>query len=88
MTASTESCASAGCSVAYAAGWMEKIRASAPYQSDFKRVALARRPAFDMPVDCAAGTLHVAEPMPLMRGGGGYEVVNLATLSATAPRRT
>ncbi len=51
-------------------------------------VALARRPAFDMPVDCAAGTLHVAEPMPLMRGGGGYEVVNLATLSATAPRRT
>ncbi|MBK8697351.1 MAG: hypothetical protein IPN17_35105 [Deltaproteobacteria bacterium] len=51
-------------------------------------VALARRPAFDMPADCAAGTLHVAEPMPLMRGGGGYEVVNLATLSATAPRRT
>jgi len=29
-------------SVAYAAGWMEKIRASAPYQSDFKRVAHER----------------------------------------------
>ena len=35
-----------------------------------------------MPVDCAAGRLYVAEPVPLMQGGGGYEGVDLATLVA------
>ena len=35
-----------------------------------------------MPVDCAAGVLYVAEPEPLMQGGGGYEQVDLATLTA------
>lgn len=43
-------------------------------------VLLANRAAFDMPVDCAAELLYVAEPKPLFQGGGGYEVVNLATL--------
>ncbi|MGH7787959.1 MAG: hypothetical protein ACRERC_13895 [Candidatus Binatia bacterium] len=45
-------------------------------------IALAARPAFDMPVDCAAGRLFVAEPEPLMQGGGGYEEVDLAALVA------
>ncbi|MDX2165563.1 MAG: hypothetical protein SF182_00805 [Deltaproteobacteria bacterium] len=45
-------------------------------------IALAERPAFDMPVDCAAGALYVAEPRPLMQGGGGYQVVDLRTLVA------
>ena len=35
-----------------------------------------------MPVDCAAGRLYVAEPVPLMQGGGGYEVVDLDALTA------
>jgi hypothetical protein len=46
-------------------------------------IALARRPNFDMPVDCAAGILYVAEPIPLMQGGGGYEQVDLAALTAS-----
>jgi hypothetical protein len=46
-------------------------------------IALARRPNFDMPVDCTAGVLYVAEPIPLMQGGGGYEQVDLATLTAS-----
>lgn len=45
-------------------------------------IALAGRPNFDMPVDCAAGVLYVAEPVPLMQGGGGYEQIDLGTLSA------
>lgn len=46
-------------------------------------IALARRPNFDMPVDCTAGVLYVAEPIPLMQGGGGYEQVALSTLTAS-----
>ena len=45
-------------------------------------IALAGQPNFDMPVDCAAGILYVAEPAPLMQGGGGYEQVDLGLLSA------
>jgi hypothetical protein len=36
-----------------------------------------------MPIDCAAGVLYVAEPAPLMQGGGGYERVDLATFTAS-----
>jgi len=46
-------------------------------------IALAGRPNFDMPVDCGAGVLYVAEPAPLMQGGGGYEQVDLTTLRAS-----
>lgn len=46
-------------------------------------ISLARRPNFDIPVDCDGGTLFVAEPAPLMKGGGGYEQVDLATLRAS-----
>ena len=46
-------------------------------------IALAGRPNFDMPVDCDAGVLYVAEPAPLMQGGGGYEEVDLDTLAAS-----
>lgn len=42
-------------------------------------IVLAGRPDFDMPIDCAAGILSVAEPKPLMQGGGGYEQVDLGT---------
>jgi hypothetical protein len=45
-------------------------------------IALAGRPSFDMPVDCAAGMLYVAEPVPLMQGGGGYEQIDLGNLTA------
>lgn len=45
-------------------------------------IALAGSPNFDMPVDCASRRLWVAEPAPLMQGGGGYEVVDLETLRA------
>lgn len=45
-------------------------------------IALARRPNFDMPADCAAGMLYVAEPVPVLQGGGGYETVDLETLTA------
>jgi hypothetical protein len=45
-------------------------------------IALAGPPNFDMTVDCAARTLWIAEPEPLMSGGGGYEVVDLDALRA------
>jgi hypothetical protein len=45
-------------------------------------IALAGRPNFDMPVDCAAGVLYVGEPVPVLHGGGGYEIVDLGTLTA------
>lgn len=45
-------------------------------------IALAARPNFDMPVNCDAGVLYVAEPAPLMQGGGGYEQVDLDALTA------
>jgi hypothetical protein len=44
-------------------------------------VALERRPAFDMPVDCEAERLYVVEPVPLMEGNGSYQVVDLETLT-------
>ena len=46
-------------------------------------IALAGRPNFDMPVDCEAGVLYVAEPAPLFQGGGGYEQIDLAALTAS-----
>jgi hypothetical protein len=53
-----------------------------PNMPGIQGIALAERPAFDMPVDCAAATLYVAEPRPLMQGGGGYEAVDLSALVA------
>lgn len=46
-------------------------------------IALSRRPAFDMPVDCGARRAYVVEPAPLMEGGGRYELVDLETLEAS-----
>lgn len=46
-------------------------------------IALADRPDFDMPVDCGAGVLYVAEPRLLMQGGGDYEQVDLDSLTAS-----
>ena len=58
--------------------------ASAPLEGTLTgTIALADRPKFDMPVDCEAGKLYVAEPRPLMREGGGYEQVDLTTLTAS-----
>lgn len=45
-------------------------------------IALAGRPNFDMPTDCAAGILYVAEPAPVLQGGSRYEQVDLSTLTA------
>jgi hypothetical protein len=45
-------------------------------------IALAGRPNFDMPIDCAAAILYVAEPAPVLQGGSRYEQVDLATLTA------
>jgi hypothetical protein len=36
-----------------------------------------------MHADCAAGTLYVAEPVPLFEGIGAYQRVDLETFSAT-----
>ena len=55
-----------------------------PVTRGVQGIALAERPNFDMPVDCAGQRLYVAEPIPLMQGGGGYEQVDLATLQASA----
>lgn len=54
-----------------------------PITEGVQGIALADRPNFDMPVDCDAGVLYVAEPRPLMQGGGGYEQVDLNTLTAS-----
>ncbi len=53
-----------------------------PVTRGVQGIALAGPPNFDMPVDCAAGVLYLAEPEPLMAGGGAYEQVDLVTLSA------
>lgn len=45
-------------------------------------ISLAGAPSFDMPADCSANRLFVAEPAPLMRGGGSYEEVDLVSLRA------
>lgn len=46
-------------------------------------IALSGSPNFDMPVNCQTDQLYIAEPKPLMKGGGWYEQVNLKTLKAT-----
>lgn len=53
-----------------------------PATAGVQGIALAGRPNFDMPTDCAAGVLYVAEPALLMQGGGAYEQVDLGTLRA------
>jgi hypothetical protein len=53
-----------------------------PVTRGVQGIALAGPPNFDMPVDCAAGVLYVAEPEPLMSGGGAYEQVDLTALTA------
>ena len=60
----------------------ERVLDTDPRAPGLQGIALEGRPNFDMPVDCVADTLYVAEPAPLMQGGGGYEQVDLATLTA------
>lgn len=60
----------------------ERLVDADPLAPGIQGIALAERPAFDMPVDCAAATLYVAEPRPLMQGGGGYQAVDLDALVA------
>jgi hypothetical protein len=60
----------------------ERVVDADPATPGVRGNTLAGRPNFDMPVDCAADILYVAEPAPLMQGGGGYESVDLATLAA------
>jgi hypothetical protein len=48
-----------------------------------RSIATAFTPAFGMPVDCAS-TLYVAEPVPLVDGGGTHEKIDLASLTASA----
>lgn len=60
----------------------ERVVDADPDTPGLQGIALADRPAFDMTADCAAGRLYVAEPRPLMQGGGGYEEVDLDALAA------
>lgn len=53
-----------------------------PVTSGDQAITLAVAPAFDMPVDCAAGLLRIAEPRPILSGGSGFEEIDLATLTA------
>lgn len=46
-------------------------------------IKLSGSPNFDMPVDCKREQLHLAEPKPLMQGGGWYELVNTTTLKTS-----
>lgn len=54
-----------------------------PVAPGVQAIALAGRAEFDMPADCVASRLYVAEPKPLFTGGGIYEVVDLTTFAAT-----
>jgi hypothetical protein len=54
-----------------------------PAAAGVQGIALAQRPAFDMPVDCAAGTLWVVEPRPLFEGGSRFQRVDLRALVAS-----
>lgn len=58
----------------------ERLVDADPNTAGVQPVLLAGKPNFDMPVDCEAGVLFVAEPALLMQGGGSYEQVDLATL--------
>jgi hypothetical protein len=49
---------------------VDEIVGADPDIAGVQGIALAGRPSFDMPVDCAAGVLYVAEPKLLMQGGG------------------
>lgn len=60
----------------------EELLDADPEKPGTQAIALAGPPNFDMSVDCAAGRLFIAEPEPLMSGGGAFEVVDLDTLSA------
>jgi hypothetical protein len=46
-----------------------------------RTIPTAEPPAFEMHTDCAS-TLYVAEPIPLFDGGGTYEQIDLAALTA------
>ncbi len=46
-------------------------------------IRLSGKPNFDMPIACDLGVLFVAEPELLMRGGGGYEQIDLATFEVS-----
>lgn len=61
----------------------DRIVDADPVTAGVQGIALADRPSFDMPVDCAAGVLYVAEPKLLMQGGGAYEQVDLEALTAS-----
>jgi hypothetical protein len=53
-----------------------------PVAPGVQGIALAARPDFDMPTDCGAGILYVAEPAPVLQGGSRYEQIDLETLIA------
>lgn len=61
----------------------QQLRDADPVAAGTQAIALAGAPSFDMPIDCAARRLYVAEPVPLMQGGGGYEVVDMDALVAS-----
>lgn len=61
----------------------DEILDADPATGGRQAIALAGPPNFDMPVDCATRRLWIAEPEPLMQGGGGYEVVDLEALVAS-----
>jgi hypothetical protein len=61
----------------------QRIVDADPLQEGVQAIALNLRPDFDMPVDCAGGTLYVAEPLLFLQGGGGYEQVDLDILTAS-----
>ncbi|TNE50163.1 MAG: hypothetical protein EP343_09540 [Deltaproteobacteria bacterium] len=46
-------------------------------------IKLSGSPNHDMPLNCKTGTLYIAEPKPLMQGGGSYEQVDVKTLKAS-----
>ena len=54
-----------------------------PNTAGVQPLKLAGQPKFDMPVNCTSGILYIAEPKPLMQGGGAYEKVDLKTLTVS-----
>ncbi len=61
----------------------ERVVDTDPQTPGTQAIVLAGKPNFDMPVDCRRGILHIAEPDLLMKGGGSYEQVDLATFTAS-----